>query len=78
MPTYDYYCPINGRTVEVRHSFSVTLTDWQAKCREAGIFPGDTPADAPVERLISGGLILKGKYRAVDDSCCGVTGCASH
>jgi hypothetical protein len=78
MPTYDYYCPGNGRIIEVWHSFAVTLATWLELCQEKGIDPGDTPLDAPVERLISGGLIIKTNSRTASSTCCGVRGCTPH
>jgi len=53
MPNYDYHCPANGRRVEVFHPIKDRLRTWGELCRRAGIDPGDTPADAPVEKLIS-------------------------
>ena len=53
MPYYEYRCTANGRTVEVRHAMNETLTTWAQVARAAGIEHGDTPADAPVERLMS-------------------------
>ena len=53
MPRYDYECEKNGRTVEVRHGIHEKLTTWGEVCECAQIDPGDTPANTPVERLIS-------------------------
>lgn len=53
MPIYEYRCPDNGRTVEVRHGMNEVLTRWGDVARRAGIDPGPTPPDAPVERLMS-------------------------
>ncbi len=53
MPRYDYQCEQNGWTVEVSHGIDEKLTRWCEVCERAGIDPGDTPLDAPVERLIS-------------------------
>ncbi len=53
MPSYDYYCKSNGRTVEVEHRMSETLTTWGDLCQRAGIEPGGTDASAPVERMMS-------------------------
>ena len=53
MPRYDYQCEQNGWTVEVSHGINEKLTRWGQVCERAGIEPGDTPPDAPVERLIS-------------------------
>ena len=52
MPTYEYFCPSNGKTIEVYHSITIDLEDWGQLCATAGIGVGDTPADAPIERLI--------------------------
>ena len=52
MPRYDYHCEANGRTVEVRHGFDEKLLTWREVCERAGIPRGDTPADAPVEKVI--------------------------
>ena len=53
MSFFDYYCPANKKTVEVRHHISHKLKTWGEVCQEAQIHPGDTPLDSPVERLIS-------------------------
>lgn len=58
MPTYDYHCPTNRRTLEVRHSMSQNLATWGELCALAGIDTGDTPVDSPVKRLITGGAII--------------------
>jgi hypothetical protein len=52
MPKYDYHCPSNDRIVEIRHAMSAKLSTWGEVCLAAGVEPGDTPADAPVERLV--------------------------
>ncbi len=52
MPRYDYLCKANGEVVEVTHSISQKLTTWQQVCDGAGISPGDTHPDEPVERVI--------------------------
>jgi len=55
MPTYDYRCDANGRVLEVRHRMSESLSTWGELCHRAGIDPTDTPTDAPVHRLATGG-----------------------
>ena len=55
MPTYDYRCVVNNRVIEVKHGMSETIETWGTLCERAGIETGDTPADAPVTRLINGG-----------------------
>jgi len=59
MPSYDYRCDRNGRVVEVKHSMNVKLRTWGEICSHAEIDPGDTPKDAPVQRLITGGQVVR-------------------
>ena len=59
MPTYDYKCEQNGQIVEVHHRMSEVATTWGELCEMAGIAPGDTALDAKVERLPTGGNVLK-------------------
>lgn len=56
MLTYQYHCSANQRTVDIQHGMREQLTTWGDVCARGGFDPGDTPADTPVERLISGGL----------------------
>jgi hypothetical protein len=58
MPTYDYRCESNNRTVEVSHRMSESLGTWGELCAKAGIEPGDTPASSPVIRLATGGNLI--------------------
>lgn len=58
MPTYDYLCEANGRVVEVSHKMSEAIATWGELCARAGVERGATPADAPVQRLISGGAVI--------------------
>ena len=53
MPTYDYFCEANGRTVEAGHPISVTLKTWGEICYVARIPLGDTDPLAPVQKLVS-------------------------
>ena len=53
MPFYDYYCPANKQTIEVRHEIGKKLKTWQEVCALAGVRPGKTPLNSPVERLIA-------------------------
>jgi len=57
MPFYDYYCPANNRTIEVRHSIKKRLKNWGEVCKLAKVYLSDTPADSPVKRLISSASI---------------------
>lgn len=59
MPTYDYHCDANGRTVEVRHGMNEQLSTWGELCEQAGIGMGDTPAGSPVRKLATGGQVVK-------------------
>jgi predicted nucleic acid-binding Zn ribbon protein len=58
MPTYDYRCDANGRTLEVRHAMDTTVRTWGELCALLDTAPGDTPAHAPVRKLISGAAVL--------------------
>lgn len=80
MPSYDYHCPGNGQVVEVKHSISETLATWGEVCAKAGIELNGTPADSPVERLISGAGIVKSNSLGsappcATGPCCGGGGC---
>jgi hypothetical protein len=55
MPLYEYHCPHNDRVIEVVHRMTERFETWGELCAHARIEAGDTPADAPVKRLISGG-----------------------
>ena len=59
MPSYDYRCPVNGQVIEVKHRMTEHVQDWGELCALAGIATGDTPADAPVEKLITGGQVVR-------------------
>ena len=59
MPSYDYRCAANGQVVEVSHRMSERLATWGELCALAGLEPGDTLADMPVERLITGGQVVR-------------------
>lgn len=53
MPTYDYHCAANGRTVEVKHAMSAKVSTWQELCELAGIPLDTTPGDAPVAKQLA-------------------------
>jgi hypothetical protein len=59
MPTYDYHCEANGRVLEVKHRMSERLSTWGELCARLGMEAGDTPADSPVQRLATGGQVVK-------------------
>lgn len=58
MPTYDYFCEANGRKVEVSHKMSASIATWGELCDMSAMELGDTPAETPVNRLITGGAII--------------------
>ena len=78
MPTYQYYCTDNHRTLEVLHPMSQTLRTWGEACALAEVDPGTTPAQAPVEKLLGAGMVLAPRAAAVPTGgppmgggCCG-------
>ena len=75
MPYYEYHCASNGRTLEVRHSMSDRLATWGEVAEAAGFDTGDTPTDAPVERLMSAPAPLAGSGPDTSFQGCG-SGCA--
>ncbi|MDJ0881491.1 MAG: zinc ribbon domain-containing protein [Gammaproteobacteria bacterium] len=58
MPSYDYRCEKNGQVVEVMHKMSEKLSTWGELCEKANMELGDTPAETPVVRLITGGNVV--------------------
>jgi len=52
VPVYEYLCPANGISLQVFHSIYDKLQTWGELCACAKVEVGDTPADAPVERLV--------------------------
>ena len=66
MPTYEYHCPENGKTIEVWHRMNHSVASWGELCELAAIDPGETQGSSPVKRLISGGQLLRSNS---DASC---------
>lgn len=56
---YDYYCPANGETLEAKHSWSIKLHTWGELCDLLCLHPGETPAGAPVRKLISAPTLFR-------------------
>ena len=78
MPNYDYRCDLNGRTVEVSHPMSDSVSTWGELCALADIDNGETPADSPVHKIISGGFIATGASSAPAAShTCAAPSCCS-
>lgn len=76
MPTYDYRCETNGRTVEVMHRMSEQLKTWGELCEKAGIEAGDTPADSPVMRMATGGNVITSSGSGAEPApMCNTGGC---
>ncbi|MEL7038301.1 MAG: zinc ribbon domain-containing protein [Cyanobacteria bacterium J06592_8] len=57
MPLYDYFCPSNNRKVEVMHSIDKEVKTWGEVCQLAQCEMGETPADAPVRRVLSAPMV---------------------
>jgi hypothetical protein len=78
MPTYDYRCDSNGRVLEVSHRMSENVSTWGELCARAGIDPGETPAEALVQRLATGGNIISSTSRGSESApatACGSGAC---
>ncbi len=58
MPTFDFHCPANGQTVEVMLKLHETLSTWGELCARKALPLGDTPADAPIEKLFTGAVVM--------------------
>lgn len=69
MPTYEYLCESNGRTVEVSHKMAEQLRTWGELCERAGISAGRTKASAPVRKLVSASAVLSGKGGSMAPAC---------
>jgi len=77
MPKYDYRCEQNGQTVEVSHSMSVAVSTWGELCELAGIEAGDTPANTPVHKIISGGYVATGAGSQASPHSCTTPACCA-
>lgn len=75
MPTYDYRCDANGRVVEVKHAMSDSLGTWGELCERAGIDAGDTPPEAAVSRLSTGGQVIGAERLGNPEPCGASTAC---
>ena len=75
MPYYEYHCGTNKQTVEVRHGMDERLETWGELAERAGVAEGTTPADAPVDKLLSAPVPLPGSSRDTGFQGCG-SGCA--
>lgn len=81
MPSYDYHCAANGKTVEVEHKMAEQVKTWGELCRRAGLPLGGTSSKAKVEKLITGGSVVRSaalgskQERACDTGPCGAPVC---
>jgi hypothetical protein len=76
---YDYYCETNDRTVEVRHGMSEVVKTWGELCEMAGIETGDTPADAPLRKLMGAPVpMTRGSTGSSSGPACGTSGCCPY
>jgi hypothetical protein len=75
MPSYDYRCLATGTIHEVKHPLSRKATTWGELCELGKLDPGDIPADAPVERLISAAGVVSNSALRNPDPPCGGGGC---
>ena len=83
MPTYEYYCEANGKTIEVMHSMSRELETWGEVCELVEKDCGETPQESPIIRQLSAiaSLLPKGgtgPRGGSGGSCCGGGGCGCH
>jgi hypothetical protein len=77
MPTYDYHCKENGQVIEVKHGMTEKLNTWGDVCTAAGIDLGNTSADTPVQRLISGGQFVNSSALKNPEPSCATGGCGA-
>ena len=75
MPTYDYFCEANGQKLEVSHKMNETISTWGELCEKTAAEPGDTPAESPVRRLITGGAIVGSIGSGSEPPPCASGGC---
>lgn len=79
MPSYDYRCEHTGRVYEVKHAMAHKATTWGELCALGGLEPGDTPVDAPVERLLSAAGVVGARAlrNPAAPSCGAANGCGA-
>lgn len=75
MPYYEYHCPANGLTLEVRHGMDRRVETWGELAGLAGANADDVPADTPVERLLSVPAPVPAAGASLNRGGCG-SGCA--
>jgi hypothetical protein len=60
VPTYEYHCAANGRSLEVKHRMSETLSTWGELCTAAGLASDGTPADSPIAKVLAPTFVAGG------------------
>jgi hypothetical protein len=81
MPTYDYRCQANNQVVEAWHGMNERITTWGELCAVTGRPTGETPSDSPVEKLATGGQVVRssslkdGPAPCAAGPCCGGGAC---
>ncbi|RMH30239.1 MAG: zinc ribbon domain-containing protein [Planctomycetota bacterium] len=78
MPRYEYRCPANGRVVEISHGMSEHVATWGQLCERAGIEPGATAPETPVEKVVSLAFTRSGATRDGAGPCGPACGCHPH
>lgn len=80
MPTFDYHCPANGRTLEVMHPLDKAPGNWGDLRRMAGIEDDPHLDEKSVERLYSFGAVVSRLGEVAPEGCgrpeCGRGYCA--
>lgn len=61
MPSFDFHCAANGETHEVMLKMHETITTWGELCARKGIPPGETPAEATIEKVFSRAWVMDKK-----------------
>ncbi len=59
MPTYDYRCVATGDVYEARHGINDRLHTWAQLCDRLGMDVGQTPPETALQRLATGGAVVK-------------------
>ncbi len=52
MPSYDYYCELNGETVEATHSINANISNWGELCFATQHPLGEADPLTPVRKVI--------------------------
>ncbi|MFP5382611.1 MAG: zinc ribbon domain-containing protein [Gammaproteobacteria bacterium] len=76
MPLYDYRIGHGERMIEANHAMSASPETWGELCAAAGLPDDGTPADTPVQKVLTTGGVV-GSTRTPDMPPCmgGGMGC---